>query len=127
MKRLLMSIALLSFSGTAIAQSSVYVPGYVRSDGKYVQGHYRSAPDGNPYNNYSTRGNINPYTGRVGTRNPYTPSPSPYGGALYQRYSNPYSSGTSSSYQSPYSTYAPPSPSYSNPYSLYGEDDDSDE
>ena len=32
----------------------VYVHGYSRSDGTYVRPHYRSAPDGNPYNNYGS-------------------------------------------------------------------------
>jgi hypothetical protein len=62
-------IALL-FVGTAIARD-VYVQPHVRRDGTYVQGHHRSAPDGNPYNNYSTEGNVNPYTGQPGTVNPY--------------------------------------------------------
>lgn len=43
----------------------VYVKGYYRKDGTYVKGHYRTAPDGNPYNNYSTPGNYNPNTGKV--------------------------------------------------------------
>src|SRR5690606_33588714 len=34
-----------------------------RKDGTYVKSHYRSSPDGNPYNNYSYPGNYNPYTG----------------------------------------------------------------
>lgn len=38
----------------------VYVRGYTRSDGTYVQPHYRTAPDGNLLNNYSTKGNTNP-------------------------------------------------------------------
>jgi hypothetical protein len=46
----------------------VRVRGYYRKDGTYVQPHYRSNPDGNPYNNWSTKGNINPYTGKVGTK-----------------------------------------------------------
>lgn len=32
--------------------SDVHVDGYTRSDGTYVNEHYRSAPDGDPYNNY---------------------------------------------------------------------------
>ena len=48
-----------------------YVNGYYRSNGTYVQGHHRSKRDGNVYNNWSTKGNINPYTGEEGTRNPY--------------------------------------------------------
>lgn len=47
---------------------SVRVRGYFRKDGTYVQPHYRSSPDGNFYNNWSTQGNINPYTGKEGTR-----------------------------------------------------------
>lgn len=49
---------------------SVYVHGYTRSNGTYVAPHMRSAPDGNPYNNWSTIGNTNPYTGEAGTHQP---------------------------------------------------------
>ena len=45
----------------------VYVRGHYRSNGTYVQPHYRSAPDGNFFNNWSTKPNINPYTGKRGT------------------------------------------------------------
>jgi hypothetical protein len=48
-----------------------YVQGYYRKDGTYVQGYHRTTPDNNPYNNFSTRGNVNPYTGQSGTVNPY--------------------------------------------------------
>ena len=47
---------------------SVRVRGYTKRDGTYVPPHYRSAPDGNFYNNWSTKGNVNPYTGKEGTR-----------------------------------------------------------
>lgn len=43
----------------------VSVRGYTRKDGTYVQPHTRSAPDGNPFNNYSFPGNYNPNTGTV--------------------------------------------------------------
>jgi len=49
----------------------VHVSGYVKTDGSYVQPHYRSSADSNPYNNYSTKGNTNPYTGQEGTVDPY--------------------------------------------------------
>lgn len=45
--------------------SQVRVRGYFRKDGTYVQPHVRSAPDGNPYNNYSFPGNYNPNTGTI--------------------------------------------------------------
>lgn len=66
-------VALCALSVSAIAQT--YVKPHVRKDGTYVEGHYRSKPDSNPYNNYSSQGNTNPYTGQSGSVNPYsTPS-----------------------------------------------------
>jgi hypothetical protein len=50
---------------------SVHVHGYTRKNGTYVAPHVRTAPDSTKYNNWSTRGNINPYTGKAGTKNPY--------------------------------------------------------
>ena len=53
----------------ALAAEPVWVSGYVRpSSGTYVAPHFRSVPDGNFYNNWSTKGNINPFTGAAGTR-----------------------------------------------------------
>jgi hypothetical protein len=46
------------------------VRGYYRRDGTYVAPHYRSNPDGNPDNNYTYPGNVNPYTGRIAPGNP---------------------------------------------------------
>lgn len=51
--------------------NSVDVRGYTRKDGTYVQPHKRSSPNSTTYDNWSTRGNINPYTGKMGTKNPY--------------------------------------------------------
>ena len=48
--------------------ADVKVRGYRRSDGTYVRSHYRSNPDGIFSNNWSTYGNRNPYTGRMGTK-----------------------------------------------------------
>ncbi|TAH59064.1 MAG: tetratricopeptide repeat protein, partial [Gottschalkiaceae bacterium] len=65
---------IISSSMDALAATSppVHVDGYFRKDGTYVAPHFRSAPDGNPYNNYSFPGNINPYTGKKATGNPDT-------------------------------------------------------
>lgn len=62
----------LFFSTISIVFAQVRVKGYYRKNGTYVQPHYRSKPDGNPYNNYSFPGNSNPYTGKVATGNPST-------------------------------------------------------
>lgn len=71
----LAGLLFFSVPGFAHGHSSLhhdtYVNGYYRSNGTYVQGHYRSERDGNVYNNLSTKGNVNPYTGQEGTRNPY--------------------------------------------------------
>jgi len=63
--------ALLAAAAFSAAARDTYVDPYVKRDGTYVQGHYRSAPNNNPYDNYSTRGNTNPYTGQKGSQNPY--------------------------------------------------------
>ena len=67
LKRIL-SLILLSPS-LLISQNAfadVYVNGYTRSDGSYVGGHYRSSPNSSVYDNWSTYGNVNPYTGQKG-------------------------------------------------------------
>jgi len=70
--RVLMAGAVLALAafGTAAAQGSHYVNGYYRSNGTYVAPHYQTNPDGNVYNNWSTQGNVNPYTGQPGYRSP---------------------------------------------------------
>jgi len=60
------------------AHADTYVRGHYRSDGTYVQPHYRTKPDSYQFNNYSHQGNVNPYTGRVGTQD-WKPRLSPGG------------------------------------------------
>lgn len=48
----------------------VYVLPYVRDDGGYVQGHFRTEADDTTRNNWTTRPNVNPYTGERGYRRP---------------------------------------------------------
>ena len=52
------------------SSSDVYVSGYYKSDGTYVKPHYRSAPNSTTLDNFSTKGNTNPYTGKKGTKSP---------------------------------------------------------
>ena len=67
-------IAAFTLFSSALAQN--YVKPHVRKDGTYVEGHVRSAPDNSQYNNYGSKGNINPYTGQLGTVEPvYKPQP----------------------------------------------------
>ena len=78
----LATFLILSWAMPVIAQygRDTTVQGYTRQDGTYVPPHHRTAPDNNRFNNYSTQGNVNPYTGQMGTVNPYTqPQANPYG------------------------------------------------
>lgn len=47
------------------------VRGYTKKNGTYVQPHYKSSPDKSKFNNYSTKGNYNPYTGKKGVVDPF--------------------------------------------------------
>jgi len=88
---------------TLQAFAQVKVKGYYRKAGTYVKPHYRSNPDGNPYNNWSYPGNTNPYTGKTATGNPDT---------YLKNYNNrSSSSSSSSSYTYPSTTYSTPSSS----------------
>lgn len=84
---LLMGVFFLST--ISICSAGQWVNGYIKRDGTYVQGHMRSSPDGTRLNNWSTKGNTNPYTGKKGYKNPYKTYDS------YKRH-NPYK------YYSPY-------------------------
>ena len=54
--------------GASHGGGPVHVSGHTTKNGTYIPPHYRSAPDGNFGNNWSTKGNVNPYTGKEGTR-----------------------------------------------------------
>lgn len=68
MKKLLYILLLLCFA--LPSYSAQRVNGYMRSNGTYVAPHYRSTSDSYKFNNYSTKGNVNPYTGKKGYTTP---------------------------------------------------------
>jgi hypothetical protein len=70
MKKIILLAAVFVLGWLGVAQAQVWVDPYTRRDGTYVGGHYRSNPDGNPYNNWSYPGNVNPYTGKQATGDP---------------------------------------------------------
>jgi hypothetical protein len=51
-------------------QNSHPVQGYTNSSGTYVQPHMQTNPNYTQRDNYSAYGDVNPYTGAAGTRNP---------------------------------------------------------
>ena len=67
MKKLFFTIVLALVSTFSFAQSHVWVNGHTRSNGTYVSGHYRTSPNHTRNDNWSTIGNVNPYTGKAGT------------------------------------------------------------
>ena len=58
------------------SSAPVHVNGYYKKNGTYVAPHYRSHPDKSYNNNWIVKGNVNPYTGKPGTKNP-TPNDKP--------------------------------------------------
>lgn len=62
--------ALFSSIFVFTAFADTYVRGYTKRNGTYVAPHYRSSPDKSYNNNWSVKPNVNPYTGRQGTRRP---------------------------------------------------------
>lgn len=53
--------------GSGSSSSYEKVDGYSRRDGTYIEPHYRTKSDDTLDNNYGTRGNENPWTGKRGT------------------------------------------------------------
>ena len=54
--------------GTGSKSSSTSVKGYTKKNGTYVAPAKRSTPDSTTKNNWSTKPNTNPYTGKQGTQ-----------------------------------------------------------
>ena len=127
MKNLFLFIAFLFFTTLSFAQSQVWVDGYYRSNGTYVQGHYRTEKNHTVNDNWTTRGNVNPHTGKAGTLPRSTSYPNTYYKPVSSPYTTPtYSTPARSSYSTPSystSTYVTPAsypstystPSYSTP------------
>ncbi len=53
------------------SSGSTSVKGYTKKDGTYVAPHQRTNPNSGKSDNWSTKGNVNPNTGKPGTKNPY--------------------------------------------------------
>lgn len=64
----LFTISLLTIESFA---KSTRAKGYTKKSGKYVAPHYKTTPNKTKTDNYSTKGNVNPYTGKEGTKDPY--------------------------------------------------------
>lgn len=97
----LLVVALFVFIISAQAQvnpSQTYVQGYTRADGTYVSGYYKTTPNETNRDNFTTKPNVNPYTGKPGTIEPD-------------------SKPSTTTYTTPTSTYTTPTTTYSTPAS----------
>ena len=77
MKKIIVSTLLACFLFFGVvsvnfAQARVSVKGYTRrSTSTYVAPHYRTSPNRTRFDNWSTKGNFNPYTGKKGYVSPF--------------------------------------------------------
>jgi heat shock protein HslJ len=73
-----LALSFLFLAGCAVtvakAQSSTEAPEHVKAyktkKGKQVKAHERSSPNATEKDNYSAKGNVNPYTGKKGSKKP---------------------------------------------------------
>jgi hypothetical protein len=56
---------------TSSRSGPVTVRGHTTKRGTYVPPHRRTTPNKSKQDNWSTKNNVNPYTGKAGTKNPY--------------------------------------------------------
>jgi hypothetical protein len=81
MKKIIVTLVACVLGGMFAISAQNWVNGYTRKDGTTVQGYYRSDRNHTNHDNYSTSGNINPYTGSVGsTARDYSSEAYNYGG-----------------------------------------------
>lgn len=71
MKLFSLALVLAAVAVAPAAHAAKYSKGYIKKNGTYVAPHFKTAPDKSRYNNFSTKGNTNPYTGKKGYKNPY--------------------------------------------------------
>lgn len=74
MKKIITFLFVFVLLATALATSAeaaARVRGYIKKSGTYVAPHYKSNRDSSKFNNWSTKGNSNPFTGKKGYVNPY--------------------------------------------------------
>lgn len=58
------------YAGKQGSSSTTPVQGYTKKDGAYVAPYQRTAPNGTQRDNWSSKPNVNPYTGKEGTKEP---------------------------------------------------------
>ena len=62
------SVPKVTYSVPSVNYNTTTVSGYYRSNGTYVDSHVRTMPNSTNWDNFSTHGNSNPFTGSTGYR-----------------------------------------------------------
>ena len=70
-RRVYLAITFLFFFTSITFAKSVHVKSNVTKSGTYRPAHYRTSPNKTKFDNWTTKGNVNPYTGKIGTKNLY--------------------------------------------------------
>lgn len=73
-KPMILALGLVA-AGAVLAQGSHTTKAYVKKDGTYVAPSIKTNPNDTKLDNYSSKGNVNPYTGKEGTVDPYKIEP----------------------------------------------------
>jgi len=73
--KLLLPLLILALATSGFAQRPTRVRGTITKSGTYREPHSRTTPNKTKMDNYSTKGNPNPYTGKAGTKDPFAPKP----------------------------------------------------
>ncbi len=66
----LLIVTMLMLCVASAFAKSTHVKGYTKKDGTHVAPHDRSAPNKSKRDNWSSKGNVNPETGKEGTVDP---------------------------------------------------------
>jgi hypothetical protein len=62
-------------SGSVLAKGGSHsVKGHTTKDGTYVSPHHQTNPNGTKTDNWSSKPNVNPHTGKAGTVDPLKPA-----------------------------------------------------
>lgn len=75
---LILLVSLLFLAPMGNVEAASRVGGYMKRNGTYVQPHFKTPSNTSKFDNYSTKGNVNPFTGKKGSVNPYKISPKRY-------------------------------------------------
>ena len=68
MKKLILTFVMALIGVIAYSQNITYVNSYFKANGTFVPGHYQTEANYTVTDNWSTIGNINPFTGDVGNK-----------------------------------------------------------